>query len=94
MKPISPKSKHHIGDLYIHKKHKFIVRIVSRGQWSNLRLVEVIKGAVPAVVQQRVQKWESEYNYDGEHVLASMEYSTCALTNCFTKLKAGQVLFG
>lgn len=94
-KPIQARSKHHVGDMYIHKKHKFIVRIVGRGEWGGNRMVEVVKGEVPEVVRQRVRKYEPPYQYEGEpYIPASMEYSTCALSACFEKLKAGQVLFG
>ena len=92
-KKISPRSTHQIGDMYIHKKHGFIIRIIGRGQYNN-RWVEVVKGEVPISVQERVQKYEPVFDYDGQYIPASMEYSTCALTNCFNRLKAGRILFG
>lgn len=95
-KPIQTRSVHHIGDMYIHKKHKFIIKIVSRGQWGGSRKVEVVKGDVPKVVQERCKDYSGpwEDHEEGGFYPATMEYSTCALTVCFTKLKAGQVLFG
>lgn len=95
-KPIQARSNHHIGNMYIHKKHKFIVKIVSRGEWSGDRKVEVVKGEVPLVVQQRCKSYRAGWEDDeeGGYYPATMEYSTCALTTCFTRLKAGQVLFG
>lgn len=98
-KPIQARSKHQIGDMYIHKKHKFIIRIVGRGEWSG-RLCEVVKGEVPEIVKQRakIKTQYIEYNSDAgtrEYKEKLMiDYSTCALVNCFDRLKSGQVLFG
>lgn len=93
-KPIQARSNHHIGDMYIHKKYKFIIKIVGRGRWQGDRMVEVLKGTVPNTVKDRV-KWHG-YTHDlnGDRLNPAMEYSTCALTSCFEKLKSGQVLFG
>ncbi len=94
-KPIQASSVHHVGDMYIHKKHKFIIKIVGRGEWSGHRMCEVVKGEVPKIVQQRA-KYEAgwEDHEEGGYYPATIEYSTCALTNCFTRLKAAKVLFG
>lgn len=88
-KPIQARSTHQIGDMYIHKKHKFIVKIVGRGHTGWGRQVKVMKGDVPEVVMQRV----SFYTTDNDEKLL-IDYSTCALVNCFDRLKSGQVLFG
>ena len=93
-KPIQNRSTYQIGDLFIHKKHRFIVRIKSRGEWSSQRVVEVLKGDVPKVVQQRVQGFTAPGSYEGHSWNAEMTYTTCALGLCFERLKAGQVLFG
>lgn len=100
-KPIQARSNHKIGDMYIHKKHKFIIRIIGRGTWSSKRACHVVKGDVPEIVLQRVQRIHGITNYerlqaiiDREEVPLVLDYSTCALVNCFTRLKAGQVLFG
>lgn len=93
-KPIQARSKHHIGDMYVHKKHKFVVRTIGRGAWSQTRRVEVVAGEVPLTIQQRVLYRSPNTDIEGNESNAIMEYSTCALSQCFTKLKAGQVLFG
>lgn len=100
-KPIQARSVHHVGDMYIHNKHKFIIRIVGRGTWSSKRACEVVKGEVPEIVLQRVIRIHDAAPYerlqqllDGGIVPLVLDYSTCALTTCFTRLKAGQVLFG
>lgn len=90
-KPIHARSKHHVGDMYVHNKHKFVVKIVGRGEWYGKRACEVVKGDVPEIVRQRVNRLYTGYSDVDNMVL---EYSTCALTTCFTRLKAGQVLFG
>lgn len=99
-KPIHAKSKHHIGDMYVHKKHRFVVQILSRGEWSGNRLCKVVHGEVPPSVLQRVQRYHGSSPYEklrsmfGENVALIIEYNTCTLSQCFDKLKAGQVLFG
>lgn len=105
-KPIQARSKHHIGDMYVHKKHKFVVRIIGRGEYSG-RLCEVVHGEVPEIVLQRVRRHHGSTPQDRLNALLGafhndedikvplvLDYSTCALSQCFTKLKAGQVLFG
>lgn len=99
-KPIQARSNHQIGDMYIHKKHKFVIRIIGRGGYAG-RACVVVKGTVPEVVMQRVDSEYRTAKYAGvanatdlsDDVLV-LNYTTCALVNCFTKLKAGQVLFG
>ena len=93
---ISTRSKHQYNDMYIHKKHGFIVKIIDSGVWSNLRLVEVVKGEVPPAVRQRVRSFTGGMIYEGITIPAQMIYDICSLTNCFNKLdpKSTRVLFG
>lgn len=63
-KPIQARSNHHVGDMYIHKKHKFVIRIIGRGGYGG-RACAVVKGEVPEIVLQRVNHEHRTAKYAG-----------------------------
>lgn len=84
------------GDMFVHKKHGFVVRITGAGEWRDKRKVIVIKGEVPLTVIKSIGAYCGGYGKsDGYGAGFEMTYSTCSLGACFTRLgKAGRILFG
>jgi len=94
---IGPRSTYQKGDMFKHNKHGFIVQIIGAGEWRDIRRVKVVSGKVPiSLLKARGGTYfghgfdENEYSVGYE-----MEYNTCSLSACFTRLgPAGRILFG
>lgn len=93
---IGPRSTYQKGDMFTHKKHGFIVRIIGAGEWRDVRRVVVVKGTVPiSLLKARGHYLSYGYNDDNYTSGFEMEYATCSLAACFTRLgPAGRILFG
>ncbi len=93
---IGPRSTYQKGDMFVHKKHGFLVQIVGAGRWRDVRKVKVIKGLVPLSLLK--SRGLGSYGYKSLEYGPGyeMEYNITSLCASFTRLgdKAGRILFG
>lgn len=91
---IGPRSTYQKGDMFVHKKHGFLVQIIGAGEWRDVRKVKVLKGVVPDSLKKArgmgTWVWADDKNEPIE-----MEYNTTSLSAVFSRLgPASRVLYG